>query len=288
MKSIFGGKVPVIILGAAAILILVFLASGLEQVKFTAPFLVKTDNIYALNTTGDVDNPAPAWSRYVVIAAILIIILLSLGPIRPRTGSDLVKRVLFFSVATFLFMIVMGRFANTNPFLTGDFAEPTGSGATTATTQTPSPFTMPEATTDRVFWITAIIVVVVSIIVVVLFNRLMDKWSQPKQFEELADIARLTLQELSAEKLPRNAIIRCYTRMTAAVNETRGLSRNESMTPGEFASHLQRAGLPGEDVQGLTHIFEKVRYGAQDVEAEEIKQAKKYLNGILKACEAKP
>jgi hypothetical protein len=96
------------------------------------------------------------------------------------------------------------------------------------------------------------------------------------------------LDDLSKNKESRNVIIRSYTRMNAAVNQYRGIAREEAMTPSEFASHLEKAGLPGDAINGLTRVFEKVRYGGQSVSAEEVKEAKQCLTSILKACEAKP
>jgi hypothetical protein len=211
--------------------------------------------------------------------------LLFLGPIRPQTTSSLIKRLLLFSTAMLLFMIVMGRFANNNPFFTGEF-DTTTAPAGAATPQELGFTLPPEARTSWVFWITVILVVVVCIGGVILLNRFLDKWWKPKELDGIAEIARSTLKELSAEKPSKNAIVRCYTRMTAAVNERRGLSRKQSATPSEFAAHLANVGLPREDIEGLTRIFERVRYGAQSVDADEVKEAKKYLSGILKACEA--
>jgi hypothetical protein len=115
-----------------------------------------------------------------------------------------------------------------------------------------------------------------------------DRWFQPKTgLEEIADIARSALDDLSKNKESRNVIIRSYTRMNAAVNQYRGIAREEAMTPAEFASHLEKAGLPGNAIHGLTRVFEKVRYGGQSVSPEEIKEAKQCLTSILTACEAK-
>lgn len=286
MKAFFGGKTSIILFSLAAIALLIVLASGLEQVKFSAPMMVKIDNVYALNTpNGDEPDASTKWFSYIFLAAIIVMFLLFLGPIRPQTTSSLIKRLLLFSVAMFLFMIVMGRFANNSPFMTGEFDTTTASAETT--TPQDQGFTLPpEARTSWVFWITVILVVVVCVVGVILLNRFLDKWWKPKELDGIAEIARSTLKELSAEKPSKNVIVRCYTRMTAAVNERRGLAREQSTTPSEFAAHLANVGLPREDLEGLTRIFERVRYGAQTVDADEVKEAKKYLSGILKACEA--
>ena len=286
MKAIFNGKTSIILFSLAAVIVLILLASGLGQVKFSAPMMVKMDNVYALNTpNGDEPDASTKWFSYIFIAAIVVMFLLFLGPIRPQTTSSLIKRLLLFSGAMFLFMIVMGRFANNNPFLTGEFETIPFSGES-ATPQELEKALLPEVRTGWVFWITAALVVVVCVVGVILLNRFLDKWWKPKELDGIAEIARTTLRELSVEKPSKNVIVRCFTRMTAAVNERRGLERKQSATPSEFAAHLANVGLPREDIEGLTRIFERVRYGAQSVEADEVKEAKKYLSGILKSCEA--
>ena len=72
--------------------------------------------------------------------------------------------------------------------------------------------------------------------------------------------------------------------MSEVVSRTRGLSRQEAMTPTEFAFRLKRAGLPGDSVQRLTHLFESVRYGARKPAKNEINEAVSCLNVILHYC----
>ena len=50
MKALFNGKTSIILFSLAAVIILIVLASGLGQVEFSAPMMVKMDNVYALNT----------------------------------------------------------------------------------------------------------------------------------------------------------------------------------------------------------------------------------------------
>ena len=124
---------------------------------------------------------------------------------------------------------------------------------------------------------------------ILLVNRFLDRWPAPdEELGEFAKIARSALGELSEEKESKNAIIRCYTSMTRAVNERRGLAREAAVTPAEFAAQLENAGLPRESVQSLTRVFERVRYGGQNAGAEDIQEARHCLTAILKACETNP
>ncbi len=286
MKSLFNGKAWIILLAFVALIGLVILASGLNGMKFDAPNMVKLDNFFRLRDPSlpeDTDhNP---WLRYLVIGMFIVLFFVMLGPIRPQTSKGLLVQLVRFFVFTAIAMVVLSRFAQNNPMFSEEGQAKSGSGELGA--QLPS-LAPPVVTPQWEFWITVLVVVVIGVIAIVIFNRYVDRWFQPKtNLEEIADIARLALDDLSKNKESRNVIIRSYTRMNAAVNQYRGIAREAAMTPAEFASHLEKEGLPGEAIHGLTRVFEKVRYGGQNVSAEEVKEAKQCLTNILKACEAK-
>ncbi len=286
MKSLFTGKVWIILLVFAALIGLIVLASGLNDMKFDAPNMVKLDNFFRLRDSSlpeDTDhNP---WLRYLVIGMFIVLFLVMLGPVRPQTSKSLLMQLVRLFAFTVIAMVIMSRFARNNPMFSEEGQADAGTGE--IGTQLPS-LTPPVVTPQWEFWITALVAVVIGVIAIVIFNRYVDKLFQPKtNLQEIADIARTALDDLSKNKESRNVIIRSYTRMNAAVNQYRGIAREEAMTPSEFASHLEKEGLPGEAINGLTRVFEKVRYGGQSVSAEEVKEAKQCLTSILKACEAK-
>ena len=286
MKSLFSGRVWIILLVFAAWVGLVVLASGLNGMKFDAPNMVKLDNFFRLRDSSlpeDTDhNP---WLRYLVIGMFIVLFLVMLGPVRPQTSKSLLMQLVRLFAFTVIAMVIMSRFARNNPMFSEEGQADAGTGE--IGTQLPS-LTPPVVTPQWEFWITALVAVVIGVIAIVIFNRYIDRFFQPKtNLQEIADIARSALDDLSKNKESRNVIIRSYTRMNAAVNQYRGIAREEAMTPSEFASYLEKEGLPGEAINGLTRVFEKVRYGGQSVSAEEIKEAKQCLTSILKACEAK-
>ena len=286
MKSLFSGRVWIILLVFAALVGLVVLASGLNGMKFDAPNMVKLDNFFRLRDSSlpeDTDhNP---WLRYLVIGMFIVLFLVMLGPVRPQTSKSLLMQLVRLFAFTVIAMVIMSRFARNNPMFSEEGQADAGTGE--IGTQLPS-LTPPVVTPQWEFWITALVAVVIGVIAIVIFNRYIDRFFQPKtNLQEIADIARSALDDLSKNKESRNVIIRSYTRMNAAVNQYRGIAREEAMTPSEFAGHLEREGLPGDAIYGLTQVFEKVRYGGQGVSAEEVKEAKQCLTSILKACEAK-
>jgi hypothetical protein len=129
---------------------------------------------------------------------------------------------------------------------------------------------------------------VTGIFVVVLVNRAFDRFYKPRTgMDEIAEIARTTLNRLSHGSVSKNVIVRCYLDMNRVLEEKREIVRDAAATPGEFAARLEALGLPGGAVHGLTGVFERVRYGGKEADAGEIKEAKRCLTEILKACETR-
>lgn len=285
MKSLFNGKAWIILLAFAALIGLIVLASGLNGMKFDAPNMVRLDNFFRLsNSSIPEDANQNHWLRYLIVGMFIMLFLVMLGPIRPQTSKSLLMQLIRLLAFTVIAMVFLSRFAQNNPMFSEEGQTETGTGELGA--QLPS-LTPPQVTPQWEFWITALVVVVIGAAAIILFNRYVDRWFRPKTgLEEIADIARSALDDLSKNKESRNVIIRSYTRMNAAVNQYRGIAREEAMTPAEFASRLEKEGLPADSIHGLTRVFEKVRYGGQSVSAEEVKEAKQCLTSILKACEA--
>ncbi|MBM3126099.1 MAG: DUF4129 domain-containing protein [Chloroflexi bacterium] len=104
------------------------------------------------------------------------------------------------------------------------------------------------------------------------------------QFRQIAGIIRTSLGKLDSGQDFEDFIIECYARMSAALGKRKSLFRPSGMTPREFASHLILAGLPPEPVNGLTRVFERVRYGDYHAEQIDIDQARLDLVSILDFC----
>jgi Lon protease-like protein len=102
--------------------------------------------------------------------------------------------------------------------------------------------------------------------------------------EDLARIARTSLRELSDGRETTDVILNCYFRMSDVVADRRNLQRGLGMTPAEFASRLEEAGLPGEAVRRLTRLFESVRYGDRRAGPKEVNEAVACLTTILQYC----
>ena len=105
-----------------------------------------------------------------------------------------------------------------------------------------------------------------------------------KPLEEIAKIARSSLDDLSAGRNSSDVIINCYLKMSDVVSHKQQLQRDSAMTPSEFAVRLERAGLPGDAVTRLTRLFEVVRYGDRKSAPRDVTEAVNCLQTILRYC----
>ena len=76
--------------------------------------------------------------------------------------------------------------------------------------------------------------------------------------------------------------------MSQILSEQRGIRRSATMTPREFEQKLRGAGLPGDDVERLTRLFESVRYGARVPNEHQERQAVACLTAIAESCTGSP
>ncbi|MBI5354534.1 MAG: DUF4129 domain-containing protein [Chloroflexi bacterium] len=285
MKDFFGRRVWVILLAVVSLVGLIILASGLQQFKFDPPHMLKLEDLFNFSAlTNGEEIPPASWLRYVMPVLLVITLLLFLGPLRPMTGKDLLKMLLRYIMFTAIAMVVFGRLAQTSPLFNQDLqSQSTNESGLDAA---PGEFSPPQVNSTWEFVIASLVVVIVAVLLYFVVNRIMDRWFKPqRELKEIAEIARSALNDLSEDKVSKNVIIRCYVRMNSVVKESRGITREMDMTPAEFAQHLEKAGLPHDGVHGLTHVFEKVRYGAQEIQPDEIKEATQCLTMILKASQ---
>jgi len=94
-----------------------------------------------------------------------------------------------------------------------------------------------------------------------------------------------TLEELRAGADLEEGVIRCYFEMSQVLKRQRGFERQPAMTTREFETYLEETGLPGVHVRRLTRLFEKVRYGAKNLDELEDREAIACLTAIVQACE---
>jgi hypothetical protein len=121
----------------------------------------------------------------------------------------------------------------------------------------------------------------VSLLVIEILKR---QFRSAQVEEQLLQEAENAVNALKAGENLKNVIIRCYLQMTHALQEEQGIKRSNNMTVREFKDWLEKKGVPRIPVRQLTCLFEKVRYGKQQMNKNDEKIGIDCLNEIVKYC----
>jgi hypothetical protein len=88
-------------------------------------------------------------------------------------------------------------------------------------------------------------------------------------------------QAILAGQDVRNVILKCYQRMSLALQREQKIEREVFMTTGEFERLLTARGVPHDPVHQLTQLFEAVRYGRWQPNSNDERRALQCLDAIL-------
>lgn len=102
--------------------------------------------------------------------------------------------------------------------------------------------------------------------------------------EVLSRTAENALRDLGSGLEFSNVIIRCYLQMSRVLRSERKLERHHTMTAREFEGWLEEKGIPADAVHRLTALFEKARYGNQDVSLADQQMGRECLQQIVDYC----
>jgi len=218
----------------------------------------------------------------------LVIVLLISSLLSPELRKKLIRTFIRFASFTIIFLYLIKKNPDLLAGLLKGLQPLADAGNVTPGEQIPPPvFHPPQIPSYLSFIVTfGLIILGIAVLWVVIrwWEKQKDLFSAHKPLKDIADIARLSLKNIEAGQDSNDAIIQCYDRMSHVVNSKRGLQREYSMTPAEFASRLENAGLPREPVERLTRLFESVRYGGRVSGTPEITEAVSCLTSILKYC----
>ncbi len=114
-------------------------------------------------------------------------------------------------------------------------------------------------TPNLLIWLAAIGIFLVLLASGIWIYRLSNR--PPDQMTLLALEAEKARQAILDGQNLKNVIFACYRQMGLALQQEQGLQREFYMTPHEFETLLQQAGVPWEPVHQLTALFEAARYG---------------------------
>jgi len=290
IRSLLANKFWIIVLSVLSFVALMGLATGMSSMTFregqafgqNEPDASPANPVELLRTVLAVPLPTQLLFWALILAMFALIALLISPEARKRLLRTLFRAAITYWVLYTLFTRypqVLARFGMA-------FAPNSGLAAESSNNIPPPVFTPPPSTS----WMTYLVSFAIVVLAVFILWRAYRIWKQlqaPASGEpvsKLARIARASLHDLSSGIDSTDVILNCYFRMSDVVSERRNLNRNASMTPYEFATRLERAGLPGDPVKQLTRLFEAVRYGGQRSSPGMVKEAVACLTAILQYC----
>ena len=269
---------------------LTVLATGMRSMEFregqvfgrNAPVTERANPVDLIRTFLAVPLPTQFVFWGLIAAMILLIAVL----VSPEARKRLLRMLLRAAVTYWALYLLFTRYpqvlARIGMAFTPSGAAPLGATEAVA----PPEFTPPSSTSWMAYLASFGIVVLAAFLAWRLYRgwQMLHGSASAQPAQTLARIARNSLQDLSSGRDSTDVILNCYFRMSDVVAEKRNLSRRNSMTPQEFASRLEQAGLPGDAVKQLTRLFEAVRYGGQRSSPVMINEAVACLTAILHYC----
>lgn len=285
MRAFLENKRLILLLAVLALGALTVLAISLNEVPFRegqhfarngpTPLVVPPQNL------GGELIQVPIWKQILVwglLGLMLVLIILLVSPEARKRLIRILIRVGFTFWALY-FLMKRGIF-NFNVMGGGD----TPAAADNAV---PMPVFVPPQVSPTFSYMISFGVALAWIGIVWLLYRGWKRYrllNSHTPLEEIARIARSSLNDLTSGRNSSDVIINCYLRMSDVVSDKKHLHRQSAMTPHEFALHLQQAGLPGDAVTRLTRLFEGVRYGNRRSGPQDINEAVSCLKTILHYC----
>ena len=289
LRRLFAQKWSILILSIVAVLVMLLLATGLHDVQFAPGRSLQPDETTSIETSIEATVQEivdiPFWKQALFWILLISMIALVASMLSPEMRKWLF-RTLIGVLSTVLMVYYLAKQGTLNLF---NFAAGMGDDAAAAAEDLPpiAPFSPPDVPP----WATYLISISVILALLLLawgLSRWWKRFSRPKpdsaSLDDLAAIARSSLDDLEAGQDWDDVIVGCYARMSEAVNRRRGIFRTQATTPAEFAQRLERAGLPGDAVRRLTRLFEAVRYGGRSSSQKEINEAVSCLTAILHYC----
>jgi hypothetical protein len=290
MRSLFQKKLAIILLAALALGALTVLALSLDQVSFNEAqkFGQREETVAPPVSFADVTDAwatVPLWKQVVLWGLITLMVIL----VGLLLSPELRKRLfILFIRASFTAFGIYFLLKNYGQQLLGlqNLGNGAGGPGEDGNVQPLPTFEPPQ--------ISPLLSYLVSFAFALLWVAVMwglyQGWKKynalntKKPLDEIARIARSSLNDLSSGRDSSDVIIKCYLRMSDVVADKRQLHREIAMTPQEFALRLERAGLPGDAVRRLTRLFEIVRYGDRKSGSKDVNEAVSCLNTILHYC----
>jgi len=290
MRSFFTNKFWILFISVLALGALIGLAIGLKDISFrSAQAFGRNDARPTQSPPVDLVNammsiPLQKQIGFWILVTLMFVLL---GMLMSAEMRKRLLRMLFRIVVTYWALwMLFSRYPDILAQL-GLSLAPRGQTPLTGSNGAPVPvFTPPQSAS----WITYLVSFGIAALLIILAWRLNVIWKElnvpvnTSPIKKLAGIARASLRDLSSGKDSTDVIMNCYYRMSDVVLDKKQINRNASVTPSEFALHLEQAGLPGDAVRRLTRLFESVRYGGYKSGPSAVNEAIICLTTILQHC----
>ena len=289
MKKVIRNRIFIIFLALVGILAIGALASGIRGMEFREPdpfyFEWPANSGASFQTLVQQVEAIPLEQVIMLWAAIILLTVLIILLLNPRYRWKIIMAVIRMALVFIMLIWVLKTVAR-NIALSLFAQSAILQNSNLAIDKSKLPAYNPP--TD-IPWVSYSISLAIAMGILFLVWWFWNLGARPRSREirqNIADIARQTLNEIAEGGDFGDTVTTCYFRMNDAVSTRRGLQRREGTTPSEFAARLEAAGLPGEPVLRLTRLFEVVRYGAGKPGAGETQEAVTCLHAIIEACGA--
>lgn len=282
-------RIFVIVLSSLGVLMLVLLAASLQSMELKPAQVFFSDDGNRSSIFSGFANldrnvgTLTLGEALMLVGGFLVLFVLMLALLSPEARKRVLIMILRVGLTAWAIFYAINKFRPDGIFEVDSQA--VGIEQAQEVIATPPPYTPPV--------IPSWLIYLVSLFVVLFFVGIgfwMYRIFRPPkyQYQSLARAARTALKDLSAGRDWDDTVIQCYARMSEALGQERGLHRQQGMTPQEFASRLEQAGLPSDPVRRLTRLFEKARYGGRKSSREDVNEAVTCLTAILHAVGAQP
>jgi len=290
MRTFFTNKFWIILVSVLALGALVGLAVGLKDISFRAaqPFgreeahTARTAPLDLINAVMSIplQTQLGIWILFIMFF-VFIGMLMS-----PEMRKRLIKIVIRVAITYWALWILFSRYRDVLAQIGLNLA-PLSEAPNVPSNGAPVPEFTPPPSASWVSYLVSFGIVALMIIVVWKINAIWKELNAPvavSPIKKLASIARASLRDLSAGRDSTDVIMDCYYRMSDTVLAKKNMDRSASMTPSEFATQLEQAGLPSEAVRRLTRLFESVRYGGYKSDSASVNEAVTCLTTIVHYC----
>jgi hypothetical protein len=268
-----------------------FLASSLHDVHFQAGrslSILTSSQPPVIFQAPALLSDTPLWKILIFWLAFIVNLFLLFYLLPPELRKRIIRQAFGFSVGILILFIALRYRLLQLPNLDSEPVNNTGQSPPGLNS---NPFFPPFQPPKIAPWLMFLISLGVFLGLLIL-SWIFYRWwmkSHARRYsslDDIAEIARSSLNDLDTGHEMGDVIIQSYARMSMVVNVKRGIQRPEAATPREFAVRLEKAGLPADAVNRLTRLFESARYGTRKSNPSDINEAVACLNSILQACGA--